>query len=101
GFNGTMPDGIKAADIVQSHDVIGVRVSEDDGVNAVDLVGDALRAELGGGIDQNMGVAVRDQNRGAGAFVVGIGAGADSAVAADHGNAGTGAGAEEEELDLG
>ncbi len=93
--------GIEAANVVQAHDVIGVRVRQHQGVDHVDAIGDALEAKLRGGVDQNCRAALRDDRRGACALVVRVGAGADFAVAADHRDAGAGAGAEEQKLDLG
>ena len=48
--------------IVQPHDVIGVGVREHDRVDAIDLVGDALKAQLRRGIDQDARFAVGDDD---------------------------------------
>jgi hypothetical protein len=91
-------EGVETTDIIETHDVIGVGVCEDDGIDQVDAVGDALEAEFGGGVDEDAGIAVGNDGRGARALVVGIGAGADGAVATDHGDAGGGAGSKEDDL---
>ena len=44
---------VEPADVVEAHDVVGVAVGEDDRVDAVDAVGDALEAQLGRGVDED------------------------------------------------
>ena len=93
------PERVKSADVVQAHDMVGMGMGEDDRVDHIDGVGDALKAKLGSRVDQHAaGAGRRNDNGGASAAVVGIGAGADFAVAADHRNAGAGAGAEEKKF---
>jgi len=75
-------------DIVETEDVIGVRVREENRVDPADVVRERLRAEIGGGVDEDRGPAVGlDQNRRTQAPIAGIDRSADGAVAADGGNA--------------
>jgi len=43
----------KSAKIVKAHDVIGVRVRENDGIDPADIFAQRLRPEIGAGIDHD------------------------------------------------
>jgi hypothetical protein len=45
--DGARAGGVEAAEVVEAHDVVGVGVGVDDGLDVIDAVGDALEAELG------------------------------------------------------
>ena len=49
---------VEPADVVEAHDVVGVGVGVDDGVDAVDAVGDALEPQLRRRVDEDARVAV-------------------------------------------
>ena len=89
---------VEGTHVVEAHDVVGMRVSEDHRVEAVDTGAQRLRAEIGRGVDQDVVAVVADQNRRPQAIVARIGGGADVAMAADGGHADTGARAEHRDL---
>lgn len=89
---------IKSADIVKTHDVIGMSMGKDDGVDHVDGISDALQAKFRGGVDQNPGIAAGNDCGRTHALVVDIGAGTDRAMASNHRDAGGGAGAEKDDF---
>ena len=65
---------IEPADVVQSHDVIGVAVREDDRVDAADTKCQRLRADVGACIDQQRQPIIGlDEDRGTPSFVARIG----------------------------
>ena len=82
---------IERPHIVQAHDVVGVRVGEDHGVQAVDAGAQSLRAEIGRGVDQHVAALVAHQDGGPQPVVARIGGSADGAMAADGGHAHAGA----------
>jgi len=87
--------GVESPEIIEPHDVIGMPVGDDDSVNAIDVIGDALQAQFGRDIDEDAKAVVGDRNGGTSTLVARVGAFADCAVAADHGNSGAGAGSQE------
>ena len=80
--------------VVETHDVVGVLVGEQDGVEPVDLGAQGLRAEIRRGVDQDVAPAVADQDGGPQAVVARIVRAAHIAMAADSRHTHTGAGAE-------
>lgn len=96
GDVGLLPE-IKGADIVEAEDVVGVAVSEENGVEFGDAGAEGLVAEVGGGVDDDFAAPVADPGGGAEAAVAGIGRGADGAIAGDGRDADAGAGAEDGE----
>ena len=65
---------VEAAHFVHAHDVIGVAVREQDGIDAGHALGQRLHAEIGGGIDQDRRPAFnRDIDRRPGAAIARIG----------------------------
>ncbi len=91
---------VEAPHIVQPHDMVGVRMRENDRVDHVDAMGDALETQLRRRIDEDPGIVVGDDDGWPHSLVTRIGAGADRTMAADHGDAGAGAAAEKEQFDL-
>ena len=76
---------VEAAHVVEAHDVIGVAVRKDDGVDAPHAESQRLRSNIRPGINQQRASIVGlDVHRGAPAFVTGIGRATGGAVAADH-----------------
>ncbi len=76
---------VEPAHIIQSHDVIGVTVREDDRVDAADIERQRLRADVGSSIDeQRQSIIGLDVDRRTPSFVVRIGRPTRPAVAADH-----------------
>ncbi len=96
---GFAADGVEPAEIIEPHHVVGVGMGVDDGVDHVDMVGDALKAKFRRGIDENALAGIGEDDGWAGALVARIGAGARLTVAANHGNPGAGAGAEKEQFE--
>ena len=45
---------VEAADVVDAEDVVGVRVREEDGVDAADVVRERLGAQIGGRVDEDV-----------------------------------------------
>ena len=79
--------------------VIGVRVREQNRVDAIDSRGDELQSQLGRRVDENSSTRVAfNHGADAAALVAGIWRPADLAVAAELRNAEARAGAEEGEL---
>jgi hypothetical protein len=80
GERGLLAD-VERTDVVETENVVGVAVGEEDGVEAVEVDAESLLAEIGGGIDYYVLSVAGKQERRAQAIVVGIFRGADAAVA--------------------
>ncbi len=93
-------DGIKATQVVQPHHVIGMAMREDDGVDSIDPVGDALQTQFRAGIDKDDRILIRNDDGRPGTLVVRVAAGTDRTVAPDHRNAGAGACAKKNKFDV-
>src|ERR1700682_2644308 len=61
GDDAALPE-VEGAYVVESHDVIGVRVRAEDGVNALDAGAQGLIAEIGRGVDEDVAAAVADED---------------------------------------
>ena len=104
GVDGEIAFDVKAegAEVVEAHDVVGVAVGVEDGVDAADVFADGLGVEVGAGVDEDGVAVVGEADGGPGAAVARIavrrdGGGADGAVAAERGHAHRGAAAEKGE----
>lgn len=84
----------EATQVVEAHDVVAVGVGVEDRVEMADALAQALLAEVGTGVDDELGPGAADKNRGAEPPVPGVVRAADGAVAADHGHPDRGARAE-------
>ena len=91
----------EGAEVIEAHDVIGMGVGEDHGVEAAEAFAEGLGAEIGAGVDHPSGFGGLEINGGAGALVVGVCGSADRAIATDHGDALGGSGAEKSEMERG
>jgi hypothetical protein len=91
----------KAPQIIEAHDVIGVRMGENDGVDAADIFAQGLGAKIRSGIDDESGLRCLDVNGRTEAFIARIGGMADRAIAPDHRNALRRSGAEKSEDEFG
>src|SRR5207302_7593737 len=91
----------KAPQIVESHDVVGVRVSENDRIDPADIFAQSLGAEIRSGIDDKGGLGRLDVNGRAQAFIARIGGATDGAIAADHWHALRSPGTEKSESEFG
>ena len=80
-------DFAEPPEVVESEDVIAVRVRIDDRVEFGDPLAQALVAEVGWGIDTERALRGADMDGRAQALVARIGGVADGTVASDHGNA--------------
>ena len=89
----------EGAEVIEAHDVIGMGVGEDHGVEAAEAFAEGLGAEIGAGVDHPSGFGGLEINGGAGALVVGVCGSADRAIATDHGDALGGSGAEKSEME--
>ena len=69
------------AHVVEPHDVIGMGMGEEGGVETGDPLPQALDAEVGSRIDDEMPVGCAHENRGAGAVIPGIRGTADCTFA--------------------
>ena len=88
---------IESPDLVEPHDVIGMRVRDEERVHPANVVRERLRSQVGRRVHEHARVVVELDVRGrAEACVARIGRSADVAVAADHGHAVRRAGAEEQ-----
>jgi hypothetical protein len=79
--------------IVKSHNVVGVAMGEEDGVEAFEAGAEGLLAKIGSGVDDDVLVIAGEQQGRAETVVVGVGGGADGAVTGERGNAHRGTGA--------
>ncbi len=92
----------EGAEVVEAHDVVGVAVGVEDGIDVADVFADGLGVEVGAGVDEDGVVVVGEADGGPGAAVARVaagrdGGGADRAVAAERGHAHRGAAAEKGE----
>ncbi len=92
----------EGAEVVEAHDVVGVAVGVEDGVDVAEVLADGLGVEVGAGVDEDDVVVVGETDGGTGAAVTRVsggrdGGGADRAVAAERRDAHGGAGAEKGE----
>jgi len=97
GHGGALTD-VEGANVVEALNVIGVAVSEKNGFEAVEVRGEGLGAEIGGGVNDDVLAVAGEEDGGAQALVVRVGGLADGAVAADGGDSHGGAGAEDREV---
>ena len=92
---------VETPHVVQAHDVVGVGVRKYHRVDAIHIIGDALKPQFRRRIHQHAHLPVGDHHRRTRAPVVRIGRSADVALAPDHRHPGTGAGAQEQQLYFG
>jgi len=85
---------IEGAHVIEAHHVIGVGVSEDDGIEVCDFSAQGLGTEIRRGVDQDVAAGVADEHRGAKPLVARVAGSADLAIATERRDADTGAGAE-------
>lgn len=90
----------ESTQIVEAHDVIGVRMRVEDGVDLVDPLAQALGAKIRRGIDHNPHSRGANENRGAQSIVAGVFRSAHGTFAADHGDPVRGAGAEKGDFEF-
>jgi len=83
---------IKTAEVVQSENVVGMSVSNKAGVNAANIVLQALKPQFRRGIDEYIETIQSYHGTGAGPPVTRVVAAADRAIAGNKRNALTGAG---------
>ena len=77
----------KSTQIIEAHDVIGVRMSEHDGVDAADIFAQGLGTKIRSGIDDESSLKRFDVNGRTEALITRIRGMADRAIASDHRNA--------------
>src|SRR6266404_4396168 len=87
----------KTAAVIQAHDVIGMRMGEDDSVQPADVFAQHLNAKFRRRIDYQPSLAGFNINRGPGAMVFGIGEEFRRVFFADHRHALRGSRAEKNE----
>ena len=75
--------GIEAPDVIETGDMVHMRMREDDGIDLVDAVLDARKAHFGRRVDQERGVSGTHVSAASAAPVAWIHRGADPACAAD------------------
>jgi hypothetical protein len=76
-----------AAQIVEPHDVVGVRMREDDRVEPADIFAQGLGAKVGAGVDHPGAFRRFDIDGRAQTLIARIGRMTDLTIAADHGHA--------------
>src|SRR5690606_29508210 len=88
--------------VVDAVDMVGVGVGEEDGVDPGEALAQNLLAQVGGGVDKHVFVAVGKQGAATGSLVAGIVGLADLTGTTGNGNAGAGSRPEngEGEVDL-
>ena len=88
GVDGQIALCVKAErpQIVESHDVVGVAVGVEHGVDAADVFAQGLRMKVRAGVDQDRVAFVGEPDRRSGAPVARVGRSADRAVAAEGGH---------------
>ena len=74
GEVGAVVEG-EGAQVVEAHDVVGVAVGVEDGVDAADIFAEGLGVEVGAGVDEDGVVVVGEADGGAGAPVARISVG--------------------------
>ena len=89
---------VERADVVETHDVIGVGMGKQDGVKVRDGGAEGLLSKIGRGVDEDRTAVVLDPDRGPQSLIARVGGSAYVAVAPDGGNANAGAGAKHGEL---
>lgn len=89
---------VEASDVVEAADVVCVVVGVEDGVDAIDVIGEALQAQFGGGVDEQVQVTAMEPDAGAGAVVTRVGGRTDGAATTDHGDAMRSSAAEDDDV---
>ena len=84
---------IVGTNVIETHDVVGVAVSEEHGVETVECDAESLLAKIRSGVNDGKFAAAGEQQGRAEAFVAGIRRAAHAAMTAERGNAHGGAGA--------
>src|ERR1700694_983885 len=101
GINRHRPARVrKSAKVVEAHNMVGVRVRENDSVDATNVFAQRLGSEIGAGIDDERRLGGFDVNRGAQTFIPRIGRSTYFAVATNHRYALRSPGAQEGEREL-
>jgi len=59
----------EGAEVVEAHDVVGVAVGVEDGVDAADVLADGLGVEVRAGVDEDGAIVVGEADGGTGAAV--------------------------------
>jgi hypothetical protein len=89
---------VKGPDIVQTGQVIFVRVGKDDGVEAANISAEHLATKVRRSVDDDGGGGGLYENAGSKSFISFIGRSAHFAGAGYHRNTGTGAGTQESDF---
>ncbi len=76
----------EAAEVVEAHEVIGVGMGKEDGVEMVETFAQRLLPEIGGRVDEDFCAGCADMKGGAGTLIARIGGKTNGATASDHGN---------------
>lgn len=91
---------VESAKIIEAGHMIGMVMREKHGVDAIDLVGDALQPQFGSSIDENVKFFVANEYARPRAFVARIVGCTHLTIAADHGHAVRRAGAEDDDFKI-
>jgi len=97
GVDGALNVGVDA-DVVKPVDVVGMSVSEENGVKRLDGMVEHLLTEVDGGVDDNVAVGPGEENGGTETTVARVGGVTNGTIAGDLGDAMRGSGAEEGDL---
>src|SRR5450432_1308997 len=92
------PAEVERPHVVQAHDVVGMRMGEEDRVQTFHARTQRLGPEIRRGIDQDIVAVVTDQDRGPQPLVPGIVGRADGAMTPDGGHPHAGSGTEDRDL---
>ena len=94
GERGFLAD-VERPNVVETQDVVGMAVGEQDGVEAVEPGAQGLLAEVGSGVDDDVLIVAREKQGRAQTIVAGVFGTADAAVTAESGHAHGGPGAKD------
>jgi hypothetical protein len=97
GVDGALDVGVDT-DVVEAVDVVGMSVSDEDGVERLDGVVEHLLAEVDGGVDDEVAIGEGEENGRTETMVARVCGTTDGTVAGDLGDAMRGSGAEEGDL---
>jgi hypothetical protein len=90
----------KSPEIIEAHDVIGVRMCKNDRINTVNILAERLCSEIGPGVHHKRALGRFHIDRGAQPLIPRVRRAADFAIAANHRHALRRAGAKKGEREL-
>src|SRR5689334_9633502 len=83
-WHNLLMEKMEAAQVIDTVDMVGMGMGEEDRVDSADSLTECLTAQIGGGVHQDVPVVVSNEQRCPRATVPDVIRGADPAVASDH-----------------